>query len=52
VDAEAARGTGGVVGAAWGAVEGMGVARGATKVDEARDEGSGGRTASHCSAVV
>jgi hypothetical protein len=26
VDAEAARGTGGVVGAVWGTVEGMGVA--------------------------
>jgi hypothetical protein len=34
MDAEAARGAGGVVGAAWGVVDGMGVAWGTAEVDK------------------
>jgi hypothetical protein len=38
VDAEIARGVGGVMGAVWGTAKGIGAARGAMKVDGARDK--------------
>jgi hypothetical protein len=38
VDIGAARGMGGVMGVTWGALEVVGIARGAAEVDEARDE--------------
>jgi hypothetical protein len=53
VDAGAARGTGGVEGAAWGATEVVGTTRGGSRGRRSRRWrsyiGSGGRTASLCS---
>jgi hypothetical protein len=63
IDAGAARGTGGVEGAMWGATEVVGAARGAAEVSEAGDKRSdacpgdqttqgGGLTASLCMGAV